>query len=151
MWDVAKVLIDGVVVHEHGLCQARRNAGWMQQSVDLGGVFTAQATDDGIPQAELQFRVENDIIQDPSVFLLDDVSLEVQSAPTATPTATATATATSTSTTTPTSTPTATATATATSTPTTTPTSTPTATPTPNGEPTCDDYDATGDGFIDLR
>ncbi len=84
-FDTAAVQVNGTTVKTHPLCQSGNTAGWTEASVPLTAYAGQQVT--------LRFRVANDALSDPSVFMLDDVRLAIDppcTVTTVTPTATAT-------------------------------------------------------------
>ena len=68
-YDSALIQVNGTTVKTHPLCQTSHTTGWVQASVPL--------TAYGGQQVTLRFRVANDALSDPSVFMLDDVRLAI--------------------------------------------------------------------------
>jgi CSLREA domain-containing protein len=66
-WDKAEVRLNQTVVATHELCIANNTANWVMNSINITA-FAGQ-------EVNLQFYVETDILFNPSVFLLDDVSV----------------------------------------------------------------------------
>lgn len=72
-WDSVQVRAGNALLAQHDLCIANYTTGWVKSSVSLDA-FAGQSVD-------LTFHLQNDALENPSVFLIDDVVLGAGESP----------------------------------------------------------------------